>query len=115
MKTRLLAIALLLAATTLGCHRSEPLPEGVLSPQAYSDLLTDLYLAEGLLGVETNFTYKDLDSNMIVTYDSLLSQHQTTPEIFEATTNYYLQHRELFKQICDQVVENLNQDPTPQP
>lgn len=112
MKPFRLTAAILLTCIAAGCHRSAPVPEGVLDQQAYVDLLTDLYLAEGLFAVESDFSYQHLDSSLVSAYDTLLARHRATPETFEISTAYYLQHRELSQQIHEQVMQNLSQDPT---
>ena len=108
MKRLHLVVAILLLSMT-GCKQKEVLPEGVLDEARYSALLTDLYLAEGYFAITSDFQYKNLGADMAATYDTLLAQHQVTPEEVDRSASYYLQHRDKCKRVYEQVVENLNQ------
>lgn len=107
MKKLVLGAVVLLSLYGTGCSRGDRLPEGVLSVDAYADLLTDLYKAEGYFAITSDYQYKNLGSDMAATYDTLLATHGVTDEIMTATTDYYLNHRDQYKQVYELVVEHL--------
>ena len=109
MKSVHLIVAISLLLSVASCKHNEPLPEGVLDESRFAALLTDLYLAEGYFAITSDFQYKDLGSDMAATYDTLLAEHQVTPEELDLSTTYYLQHRDKYKRVYERVMDNLDQ------
>ena len=109
MKRIRLIVAILLMASVTGCKHAEKLPEGVLTVEAYADLLIDLYLAEGYFAITSDFQYKNLGADMAGTYDTLLAQHNVTQESLTATANYYLNHREQNEAVFNLVMAQLEE------
>ena len=107
MKKLVLVAVVTLLLSVVGCGRGERLPEGVLSIADYAGLLTDLYKAEGYFAITSDYQYNKLGSDMAATYDTLLATHGVTDEVMTATTDYYLNHRDQYKQVYDLVMENL--------
>jgi len=107
MKRLVFVVIVAFSLCGAGCGRGERLPQGVLSAEDYADLLTDLYKAEGYFAITSDFQYKNLGGDMAFTYDTLLAEHGVTDEVMATTTEYYLNHRDQYKQVYDRVVENL--------
>ena len=88
------------------CHRNR-LPEGVLDHEAMVAFLTDAHMLESYYAVETNFHYELRIQDMTASYNELFDKHGVSREQVERSRDYYLHHEREYKEIYEQVAQNL--------
>ena len=102
---------MLLPLLLVGCaSHPDPLPEGVMSQEQYTQLLTDMYKAEGVFAISSNYQYDNAAADIAGTYDSILKSYGVTVAQIDSTRQYYMCHREQYKEIYNKVIENLQRE-----
>ena len=91
VKKSILTLLVCLSALLAGCE-----PEGVLTREEMTSLLADLYLADGCIEAagSRQQAWDSLDM-----YGPVLEAHAVTPELFNASIEYYLAHPDDFIKI----------------
>ena len=102
MKKSLLTLLCCISFLLLGCQ-----PEGVIPREEMTSLLADLYLADGCIEASSNHA-QSWDS--VDVYGPLLEAHGVTPELFNASVDYYLAHPDEFIKIYSNVVQKLAEE-----
>ncbi|MFP4488124.1 MAG: DUF4296 domain-containing protein [Bacteroidales bacterium] len=104
----LLLISLLLATSCNKTNRSGVNQSEVVPPEKMTELLTDLYLADGLLNyppIRSDFSHKDSTEN----YIDVIESHGLTKEQADLSMRYYfIDKPDKYEEIYDRVIENLS-------
>ena len=104
-KTPLILVAFL--ALFASCQQ-KPIPEGILDTAAITNLLTEVYMVEGLYMERTNNKPENMTNEIASTYDSLFKKYDLTPELFEKNLNYYSEHAEIYDTIHKRITQRLS-------
>lgn len=87
-------------------------PAGTLSESAMGDILTDMHLVESKMRVTTDslslIQLRDT-TYLRVRFAEVFRKHETSPDKFNKSLDYYLKHIEILDEIYDEVIANLTE------
>lgn len=105
MKQRCFVFVLAVASFT-SCQK-ETRPPGVLSPEEFSKLLVEVYLAEARMN--STALHRDSAMKLFVAYENkLLQQFELSDSVMLKTQQYYVDHPEQLEKIYDSVIDTLS-------
>lgn len=109
MKTLKYILSGLLLVAALSCNENRPAkPEIIIKPGPMVNILTDLYLADGLMNVpEIRRANQQKDS--VEAYMEIIESHGFSKEVFDTNLEYYfLSKPKKFEAIYDGVLDRLS-------
>lgn len=101
-------IALIYAVVCLviACQK-ETRPAGVLSPEEFSKVLVEVYMAEARMN--STALQRDSALKLFAAYEAkMLQQFQIPDSILRKTQQYYVDHPEQLEKIYDSVIDTLS-------
>ncbi len=87
-------------------------PVGTLSESKMSEILTDMHIVEAKMRVTTDsaFMVQLRDTSFLrARFSEVFLKHETTPDEFNQSLDYYLEHIEKLDEIYDQVISKLTE------
>lgn len=97
----------LAVATLAVACQTETRPPGVLSPEEFSKVLVELYLAEARMN--STAIQRDSAMKLFAAYeDKLFSQFNLPDSIVLKTQQYYVDHPQQLEKIYDSVIDTLS-------
>ncbi len=109
-KTANILLTLVLVIIVAGCFRKEKTdkPKNLIPPNQMAELLTDLYLADGLFNSpQIRRLFNDKDSNL--NYLDIIDSHHLTKSQIDLNIEYYfISKPKKFEEIYDIVLANLS-------
>lgn len=108
MKRLTHSLLCLLLLCTVACNRNQR-PSGVLDDNTMVHFLTDLYLVEGYLFVETEFRYDAMPPEVLDACDDILKKNNITREEVEKSFDYYSQHPDEYEAIQKKVLASIEE------
>lgn len=107
LRNLVLPVLLIAIVTASSCNKIKK-PEVLIGPENMTSILTDLYLADGLLSlpyIRRDFQHADSIEN----YISVIGKHDYTITEFEASIEYYfMAEPKKYEQIYDAVIATLS-------
>ena len=89
------------------CHHNSR-PDGVISPMAMAEFLTEAYQIEAYNSFEHPGTIDTLDPNIAAVYADLLKKQGLTKESVELSLDYYGHNPDQYEKILGEVVYRLS-------
>lgn len=108
MKRLTHSLLCLLLLCTVACNHNQR-PSGVLDDNTMVHFLTDLYLVEGYLFVETEFRYDAMPPEVLDACDDILKKNNITRENVEKSFDYYSQHPDEYEAIQKKVLARIDE------
>lgn len=106
MKQRCMVFVLAVATLAVACQ-TETRPPGVLSPEEFSKVLVELYLAEARMN--STAIQRDSAMKLFAAYeDKLFSQFKLPDSTVLKTQQYYVDHPQQLEKIYDSVIDTLS-------
>jgi hypothetical protein len=106
MKQRCIVFVFAIATLAVACQ-SETRPLGVLSPEEFSKVLVELYLAEARMN--STALQRDSAMKLFAAYeDKLFSQFNLPDSTVLKTQQYYVDHPDQLEKIYDSVIDTLS-------
>lgn len=106
IKTSLFLISFLTFSCSGKKEKTNEIPTGILSKDSFSVLLRDFALAESAANMNINNTpLHDMDS---VYAFNPLKQHNIRQSQYDSTLKFYVDNPKLYKEVYDQVLEQLS-------
>ena len=95
----------LLAGTLLmACSK---VPDEILSEKKMQAVLTDMMLAEAMVGIDYN-TYRS-DTMKLSLYESVFRKHGITRELYDSSLVWYGKNLDIYMKVYDRVADDLNE------
>ncbi len=100
-------ILLIISIFSLYSCQSKKLPKGVLSREAFSNLLVEFYVTEARLN--TSPIVRDSAMKLFLPFEmKFLKKHKISDEVLSQTYRYYLEHPREFEKVYDVVIDTLS-------
>jgi len=91
----------------LGACKRETRPPGVLSPDEFSKVLVEVYLAEAR--INSTVMQRDSAIKLFIPYEEKLFQQLGLPDsVMRKTYQYYVDNPKMLEKIYDSVIDTLN-------
>jgi hypothetical protein len=105
---RCFVLLILVLALPLGCGKKKKITGDEFIPkEVLVDILVDIHLMDGITNDRKFYRrYKDVDS--IDLLGPILEKHQVSKQMFDTTMYEYSRYPELFDQVYQEVLMNLN-------
>lgn len=102
-----LSVALVSCTALAGCG-GDAVPSDVMDRETMTSFLKEAYTLEGFYAIESAFHYDTLQPQMLDSYDSLLAAYNITRQDFEHSVEWYAHHPELYGQMHQEVINQLD-------
>lgn len=103
-----ISIALLIVVCLSSCAHKPSVPSDIIQPDQMVKILEEICLTDGFFSAQTHFHFDTLHPEMIGCYDSLFPKFQVSPELFDTSFYWYVQHPDVFAPICDTLVAHMS-------
>ena len=98
---------LIVSVFLLHSCKSDKRPEGVLTQEAFSNLLVSFYVSEARLN--TSPITRDSAMKLFLPFErSFLEKNKVSDEVLRQTYRYYLEHPAEFEKVFDRVIDTLS-------
>lgn len=96
-----------LAVASLTACKKETRPAGILSPEEFSKVLVEVYLAEARMN--STALQRDSAVKLFAAYETKMLQQFDLPDsVVRKTQQYYVDHPEQLEKIYDSVIDTLS-------
>jgi hypothetical protein len=103
------ACIFLIAMLTASCNSIlKSKPSGTLSEEQMTEVLVDIHLAEATLRIANDSIARKNDTaDLRERFAQVFRKHDVTPDEFNSSLNYYLEHVEILQNIYNEVIARL--------
>jgi hypothetical protein len=96
-----------LAVAGLTACQKETRPAGILSPEEFSKVLVEVYMAEARMN--STALQRDSAMKLFAAYETkMLQQLELSDSVVRKTQQYYVDHAEQLEKIYDSVIDTLS-------
>ena len=96
-------IAILLPFLCWSCSKA---PSGILSEKEMQRVMTDVYLAEAMIGIDYN-AYKS-DSMKQALYESVFRKHGITQALYDSSMVWYGKNMDIFMGVYERMIKDID-------
>jgi len=106
MKQKSIALIYVAACLVMACQK-ETRPAGILSPEEFSKVLVEVYLAEARMN--STALQRDSAMKLFAAYEAkMLQQFELPDSALRKTQQYYVDHPDQLEKIYDSVIDTLS-------
>jgi hypothetical protein len=96
-----------LAVASLTACQKETRPAGILSPEEFSKVLVEVYMAEARMN--STALQRDSAMKLFAAYETkMLQQFELSDSVVRKTQQYYVDHSDQLEKIYDSVIDTLS-------
>lgn len=88
------------------CWSCSKVPSGILGEKEMQRVMTDVYLAEAMIGIDQN-TYRS-DSMKQALYESVFRKHGITQAVYDSSIMWYGRNMDVYMGIYERMVKDLD-------
>jgi hypothetical protein len=104
---RIVFILIILVSLASACKKTENIPEHIIQPPLYTQILKDILLAEAnhKLAIRNGLR---IDNMLDSSYYHIYTQYGVSPDDVDSSFNYYTEHPHILKEITEEVLNELH-------